>query len=291
MHLRNIPPIILLIGCGGGAVNTDDTDSNSDTDSDADTDTDVPKKEGPAYSGGTCPSLKAGTNSGFTSGSDSRTFRLELPDNPEGAPVIFAWHWLGGDEDKMVEWSDFETFPENHGAIIIAPKSRGLQYEWDAPSANAADLVFFDDMLSCLWQQYDVDLDRIYATGFSAGALWTVTLSHYRSQWLAASAPLSGGDTISNWAAEDTIPMMLTWGGPYDLYGTYSFENATLRLSALLQEDGHFVTHCKHNAGHSLPPSGEEYVWTFFEAHPKGVSPEPWAEGLPQGMPSMCSLP
>jgi predicted esterase len=280
--------LFLATACTGGQIGDDK--NNDDTDPDTDSDTDV--RQGPAYSGGDCPTLKSGSNTGFVSGSHERDFRLILPDEPMGAPVLFAWHWLGGNADQMVEWSDFKDFPRDHGAIVISPQSRGLQVEWNTwDGDDSPDLVLFDDLLSCLWQQYDVDLDRIYASGMSAGALWTVTLSHYRSDWLAASAPLSGGATIENWEASELIPMLLTWGGPYDLYGTYSFQEGTLQLSDQLQTDGHFVAHCEHSDGHTLPPGGEEYLWTFFEAHPKGVTPEPWSNGLPSSMPDMCSLP
>ena len=246
----------------------------------------------PAYSEGNCPTLQAGHNTGFRSSGLDRDIRIDLPENPEGAPVLFAWHWLGGKADSMVDWSSFKDFPQKHGAIVVAPESRGLQFEWDTfASDNSPDLVLFDDLLSCLWEQYDVDLDRIYASGMSAGGLWTVTLSHYRSEWLAATAPLSGGATTENWQTKDLIPMLVTWGGPYDTYGTYSFQQGSLDLSQQLREDGHFVAHCVHNGGHVLPPMGEDYVWTFFDAHPKGVSPEPWEAGIPEDMPSMCHIP
>ena len=43
--------------------------------------------------------------------------------------------------------------------------------------------------------------------------------------------------------------------------------------------------------GHDLPPWGIEPVWQFLEAHPKDISPEPWADGLPAEMPSDCRIP
>jgi poly(3-hydroxybutyrate) depolymerase len=280
----------LMLACTGGAEVQD-----SDTDTETDSDTDEEKREGPAYSGGNagldCPSLTAGRNREFPSGDDTREFILELPSDPNGAPVVFAWHWLGGSADRILGYSTIGAFAEKYNAIVVAPESRGLTYEWDTfeEDDHSPDLVLFDDLLSCLWQQYEVDLDRVYATGMSAGGMWTVTLTHQRSEWLAASAPLSGGATSMSWNPEEAIPVLLTWGGVTDLYGSFSFHDSSLALSEQLTKNEQFVAHCVHSEGHTLPPGDEDYLWTFFESHPKGVNPEPWAEALPSSLPSFCS--
>lgn len=177
--------------------------------------------------------------------------------------------------------------------IVIAPESHPeASFEWDFGSPDGAnrDLRFFDDLLSCIWQQYDVDLDRIHATGMSAGGLWTSELLVNRSEWLASAAPLSGG---ANQPIPETtpIPVLLTWGGPTDTYQGYSFDNASYRLSEYLRANGHFVVHCIHSLGHRVPPGSTEWVWSFLRDHPRGVDPEPYAAGLPADFPDYCSIP
>ncbi len=276
--------LLLLLAC-------ETPEDGDDTVPVADTAEPVASITPPTYSGGTCPTMSEGTNEGFVSGEHEREFRLELPADPTGAPVIFLWHWLGGNADQIIEWAGFEDFPETHGAILIAPETRGLPYEWDTfDGADSPDLLLFDDLLSCLAEQYDVDMTRIYASGMSAGGLWTVTLTNHRAQWLAATAPLSGGATSTSWQPADPIPMMLTWGGPTDLYGSFSFDDAQYTLMEQTAEAGQFTVLCEHDEGHSLPPGGVEYVWDFFAAHPRGVTPEPWAEALPETLPEWCRL-
>lgn len=277
--------LILLAACDAEDP-TDDTtiDTNETTDT-----TPVEVIEPPAYSGGTCPSMEQGWNSGFVTGEHEREFRLELPEDPEGAPVIFLWHWLGGSADQIIDWAGFDGFPDSEGVILIAPETRGLQFEWDTfDGADTPDLLMFDDLLSCLSQQYSVDMSRIYASGMSAGGLWTVTLTNHRAQWLAATAPLSGGATSVDWAPEEAIPMLLTWGGPTDLYGTFSFDDAQYDLIDQTDAAGQFTVKCEHDEGHTLPPGGVEYVWDFFEAHPKDIDAEPWADALPETLPEWC---
>jgi dienelactone hydrolase len=199
---------------------------------------------------------------------------------------------LGGSAAELLAYTTIDDLTDE-GAIVIAPESRGRPNEWDTyDGADKPDFVLFDDLLTCAHEQFGVDLDRGFSTGMSAGGLFTVSLTHHRSERLAASAPLSGGATLWVWEPTEPVPMLLTWGGPSDYYGSYSFEQANFDLTEQLVENEQFVAHCIHGAGHIPPPGGTDYLWTFFEAHPRGVSPSPWANSLDgSGLPDWCSLP
>lgn len=248
----------------------------------------------PVYSGGSCPTLREGVNSGFDSGGASREFRLVLPDEPVGAPVLYTWHWLGGSAQLSMTTLGHDRLAAREGVIVVAPESDGHPYEWhstDAPTNNP-DLTLFDDILACLHEEYAVDLGRIYSTGMSAGGLWTTYLTLFRADRLAATAPLSGGVYANGYTSPaQPIPVMLTWGGPSDTYGPLSFHEASLDLSSGLQGDGHFVVECEHAMGHRVPPGAAEYTWRFLADHPKGIDPEPYLEGLPASFPETCRIP
>jgi dienelactone hydrolase len=216
-----------------------------------------------------------------------------LPDNPNGAPVVFAWHWLGGTADQILDWVGFEDLADE-GAIVVAPESSGSPYEWrwDEPSDSNADAQLFEDTLACLYEQWDIDLDRVHTTGMSAGGLWSTWLIMFRSEWLASGAPLSGG-FYAQWytSPEETIPVMLVWGGPTDTYNGYSFDVSSQDFSGQLRDDDHFVVECEHSGGHIIPTGAVDFVWRFFEDHPRGEDEEPWADGLPSALPSYCVIP
>ena len=89
----------------------------------------------------------------------------------------------------------------------------------------------------------------------------------------------------------EPIPVLLTWGGPTDTYGSFSFHDANEEFSTELRADGHFVTECEHTGGHTWPTGAAEYTWQFFADHPKGVESEPYADGLPASFPSFCEIP
>ena len=284
---------LALLGCGG-ADRSDDSAATDGADAGADgtdgTDGTV-EREPPAYSGGSCPTLEAGDNT-FASGDTTYTVHVWLPDDPSGAPLLTGWHWLGGSARSLVNAMDLDDLVDDEGVVLLAPDSDGSQFEWhflDAPDGNP-DLLLFEDLVACAHAQWGVDLDRVYATGMSAGGLWTRYLTMHAAEWLAATAPMSGG--IEGYTSPaDAIPAMLTWGGPRDLYSSYSFEEASERLSAGLQADESFVVECVHDGGHTLPPWGFGPAWAFLEAHPKGVAPSPWAGGLPDEVADHCRLP
>lgn len=256
-----------------------------------------------AYSGGSCPALVEGRNEAFPSGGQEREFLLYLPEQPAGAPVVFAWHWLGGTAAQIVNYMDLnDAYVDVGGAVLIAPESCCGTFEWGfAPTDDPGpDLTLFDDLLRCVWEQYDVDLDRVYTMGMSAGGLWTSYLLQRRAEHLAAAAPISGGIgdvTEDNPIMEYTpparaLPVLLTWGGSSDMYGPYSFHNGSLELSAELRAIGSWVGECQHDGGHTIPDGATEYVWRFLSDHRWTDTTPPYAQGLPAGaFPSWCTVP
>lgn len=251
-------------------------------------------RPGPDYSGGDCPTFEEGWNTGFETGGLDRQFRLDLPDEPTGKPLLFVWHWLGGMPNDIVDWVDFDELVDDEDVIVVAPESRHLAVEWDLQSQpeDNADYALFVDLLACLSDQYEVDLDRVYSTGMSAGGLMTTYLTAFGTEWLAATAPMSGGTSEAAYVTpERAIPVLLTWGGPTDTYNGFSFDDANLVFSELLREDGHFVAHCVHSGGHDVPAGAAAMVWEFLADHPLGVDPEPYRDGMPASFPEGCEVP
>ncbi len=274
-----------LTGCIGPSdrLSGDDDDSAGD---------DPPAWPAPIYEG-TCPQFTEGLNEDFLSSGDDRQFRLALPDNPEGAPVVFAWHWLSGTAEQVMDWLGFGDLPQSEDVIVVAPESDGYpsEWRWDQQSDGNPDATLFEDILACLVEQWDVDLGRVHTTGMSAGGLWSTWMILHRSEWLASAAPMSGGVQSSYYTTPtDPIPAMLIWGGPTDLYNGFSFDVATTDFSEDLRADGHFVVECDHDSGHIPPDSPATLTWDFFNEHPKGHD-SPWESGLPIHLPSFCSLP
>ena len=166
-------------------------------------------------------------------------------------------------------------------------------FEWaflSEPTDNV-DLQFFEDLLSCVHEQYWVDMDRVFSTGMSAGGLWTSYLTIHQAEWLAATAPFSGGSAADIYVAPvRPLPVLLTWGGPTDFAVGFNFHTANLTFRDELVSDGSFVIECEHDDGHVPPPGGKDYAWRSFEDHPKGVDPLPYDGDLPDDYPVFCGI-
>jgi predicted esterase len=229
----------------------------------------VPAAEPPVYGGGACPTFEAG-RAMIESAGLMRAFDLFLPPSPEGAPLLFIWHPLGSNAGQIGRFFNAANIAAERGWIVAVPESRRLQTEWGFIGDSAPDEALFDDLLACLDAQFDVDNDRVYTTGFSAGALWSSYLILHRSEYLNAALVLSGG--INNFVPYNPpafdLPVLLTWGGPNDQYGgVINFQETTFIFRDRLSEDGHPVITCEHAGGHVPPPGVASWGIDWLAGH------------------------
>jgi poly(3-hydroxybutyrate) depolymerase len=131
----------------------------------------------------------------------------------------------------------------------------------------------------------------VFATGCSAGGLFTVAMLQQRSAYMAAGASNSGGSSFPSGFQNAHIPSLMTIHGAagVDVVGI-DFSQASATADMAFKAKGAFLVNCDtggiHCGGGGL--SGE--IWQFFKAHPFGVNPEPWKGGLPAGFSSQCKI-
>ncbi|MCY1055188.1 hypothetical protein [Nannocystis sp. SCPEA4] len=275
----------------------------------------------PAY-GGTCPALEIGYMEGqafnvlpqqLGNNTVDRLFLVIAPEDAgpdERLPVIFLWHWLGGEAKDFYDRGDVQNAVNQKRFIAVIPEAReDLLFKWpfsavDSDADLQAEFQFFDDMLSCVAEQFNVNKDCVASTGVSAGALFTSQLAGGRGDVLSSFMSLSGGTgggTIKPWTAPaHKMPAMVLWGGPNDFCIVIDFEQTSKDLEMNLEAGGHFVLECIHNCNHSTPPfpvqPGETSfapLWDFFLDHPYWLAPgeSPYNEfGIPAGMPDWCAI-
>jgi hypothetical protein len=170
--------------------------------------------------------------------------------------------------------------------------------------------VFFDDMLSCVSEQFPVNKNCVSTAGVSDGALWSSQLIGGRGQYLSSAIVLSGGVNNPNSAATGIIrpyipsphamPVIVLWGGPSDICIILPFADATAALEQALIGENHFIVECQHNCGHAEPPftapdGGTKFaaLWQFVKDHPYWLPAgrSPYETGtLPDGFPPWCAV-
>jgi len=318
-----------------------DADADGDVDAEPDVEADVPAdteadvapdvEDVPVDGPGACPShgyvLHAGDNTGFMVDEYDRAFTLRLPDavdtGPGPWPVVFLYHGTGDEVSQVLDLVDPLVNDADFPFIAVAPDSVPLSlgtapmgFEYDILLWNAEqnlDLDFFDDLLTCLDEAYDIDETRIYVMGFSAGGIMTNFLVDARPELFAAAASFSGttfadpaqelcfGSLCTTWppysATTNKTAMLLVWGGTDDTYEaaphllTVDFNMHALASIDWWTANGHNVVGCDHGLGHELPTdlSGPEFM-QFFEDHPRNVTPDPYATALPASFPSYCTF-
>lgn len=265
----------------------------------------------PVYDG-VCPELVPGLNMIDSTG-NPREFLLIVPSDlqpEENLPVVFLWHWLGGDAQDFLEQGDVQNAVDQFRFVAVIPSSKGdVLFQWPFsiidPDARAdEELDFFDDMLACVAEQFNVAEHCIASAGVSAGALWTGQLASARGAFLSSMLSLSGGTggaAVKPWGGSPhKMPAMVLWGGPMDFCVAVDFNNTSIDLESNLEKEGHFVLECIHNCMHGAPPfevaDGETAfapLWKFVISHPywlqDGDSPY-LASGVPEDMPEWCGI-
>jgi predicted esterase len=265
----------------------------------------------PVY-GGVCPDLLPGFNTIDSSG-NAREFLLVVPSDlqpEENLPVIFLWHWLGGDATSFLEDGDVQNAVDQFRFVAVIPESKGdLLFQWpfsiiDPDPREQEEYVFFDDMLACVAEQFNVAESCIATAGVSAGGLWTGQLGSGRGERFSSIMSLSGGSggaVVKPWSGSThKMPAMVLWGGPMDFCVAVDFQNTSMDLENNLEKEGHFVLECIHNCTHAAPPfevaDGDTAfapMWRFVISHPywlqDGESPY-LTSGVPEDMPEWCGI-
>ena len=222
------------------------------------------------YTGGDCPKLIAGANKIFSWDGD-RGVDIFVPKSGKDPGLLFAWHGLGDSKEKFGKAMNAQGIADLLNVIVAVPQSQGSVTGWGWTSDTTAlrDSTLFDDLLTCIDQQWDIDNHRVFTTGFSAGGLWSSYLVCKRSTFLAAALIWSGGTGPKAYEYKKPkrqIPVLLAWGGKED-FAFLNFDDTAKDMSKRLRDDGHVVITCDHGGKHTIPFGGLNWGLKFLNAH------------------------
>ncbi len=123
----------------------------------------------------------------------NRAYLLTVPttyasDRP--APLLLALHQFSDTASGMRHLSGFDAIAEQEGVIVCYPQGRWRV--WNAGQRDSdADIQFLQTLIEQLSSEYNVDRDRIYATGISAGGMMAQYFA-CKTNLLAAVASVAG---------------------------------------------------------------------------------------------------
>lgn len=239
-----------------------------------------------------CPKLATGTVT--IQGTSVQLWVGQKQDGKHG-PVLIYWHYTGGNSSEALTWSTAMSEIMAEGGIIASGnQSTGKGQDTGNGVWYTDDFKIADEVVACAKDQLDIDPKRIYTAGGSAGALQAGIMVYKRSSYLAASVPNSGGYTIGGNDLEDPthVPAVMTLHGAKGVdVVIVDFSEQSLVLDVDVVKKGGFAIDCNHGGGHvGAPANLIDAGWQFMKDHPFGVSPEPYANGLPMTFPSYCKI-
>jgi hypothetical protein len=251
---------------------------------------------------GACPAIANGDATFAPAGIPPRAVTISMTDAAKTmhGPLIFYWYATGSSPVE-VPYALGSTLAaiEAAGGIVVAPHAdpNAGQFEWYVVNGSSKmdDFLVADEVVACIAQSVAIDTTHIHAMGMSAGALQTTAMSYLRSSYLASVTTYSGGlpsgfavptfqDPANKFAA------LIFDGGASDMAFGVDFQAASLAYKSALAAAGHFTAVCDHGMGHAIPTAAAPSVAMFFQANGFGVSPSPYANGLPASFPSYCTL-
>lgn len=138
------------------------------------------------------------TQQTVVSGGQDRRYLIRVPPGYDGStktPVVVLFHGLGGTPQGVIETTSMGELADQSKTILVAPLARGRITEWDfrTPiSEPTSDLAFVRDLVKELKTDACVDSSRVYAAGFSNGAVLALALACDGTTDFAAYGAVSG---------------------------------------------------------------------------------------------------
>jgi polyhydroxybutyrate depolymerase len=123
-----------------------------------------------------------------------RAWVLHVPENlpaEEPVPLLLALHQFSDTPEGMRDLTGFNAIADREGFIVVYPKGRWRIWNPADNPEEPGDAAFLLALMDKLCAAYNIDCDRIYATGASAGAMMIQGLA-CRTDRLAAIAPVMG---------------------------------------------------------------------------------------------------
>jgi polyhydroxybutyrate depolymerase len=143
-----------------------------------------------------------------------RTYRLHLPAGytPEMSyPLVLSMHGLTSNAFQQELLTGFNQVSDQNGFIVAYPNGLGATWNISSP-AGTDDVGFISALIDSLDQEYNVDLNMVYACGMSMGGFMSYRLACELSDRLAAIASVTGLQAIYPCNPPKPLPVLQIHG-------------------------------------------------------------------------------
>ena len=114
----------------------------------------------------------------------------------ETMPVLYFLHGLGDNITRLDNEFHFQQVADEFQWVVVVPQAlnEGYGTMWNAGlmASNTDDSGFLMTLLDTLAEQYPINLDSVFFTGFSMGGFMTHRMAIEHGDRITACAPVSG---------------------------------------------------------------------------------------------------
>jgi predicted esterase len=184
--------------------------------------------------------------------------RVPLSYTGEKTPLIIALHGAGGRGDTFA--AAFGSRTDALGAIVLAPDSLGLTWDFLSGGASQNDVEFINVVLDQTFARCNIDASRIAILGFSDGASYAVTLGLSNADQLTGVVGFSPGFYelshprgkteffISHGITDNVLPI----------------DETSRKIVSDLRVRGQIVTYTEFEGGHVVPNAIADAAMTWL---------------------------
>ena len=131
----------------------------------------------------------------------NRTYYVSYPNNPvESTALIINMHGYGGTAQDQQVYSQMDQFAHSQNMAVVYPQ--GLNYSWNVftywDNNSYDDVGFISLMIDAIAQDFDIDLNRVYACGMSNGGYMSYRLACDLSNKITAFGSVTGNFMINS---------------------------------------------------------------------------------------------
>ena len=143
----------------------------------------------------------------------TRDYMVSLPNNYRDTtnfPLVIYLHSYGWNAQQGMDYTLMNLMADTSGFIVVYPNAVDLVWnsgvgenpEWPAPDVD--DVGFINALIDTLSNHYSINLEKIYACGFSNGGFMSYKLACQLSHRIAAIASVGG--VLSSGTADNCNP-------------------------------------------------------------------------------------
>lgn len=131
---------------------------------------------------------------------EEREYILYLPDvysDESSLPLVVFLHSYGWKGKNEMWNTDFNEIAEKYGFVIVYPNAipnwnSGISDDPTYPTPDTDDVTFIKAVITEMHDLYHINLERVYATGYSNGGTMAYRLACEASDKIAAIASVGG---------------------------------------------------------------------------------------------------